>query len=480
MDTRTAAKVGVTALAALGLLFGGWWFFSRFSLNTYDIHVVFPDTRGLVRQSPVRMNGVPVGEVRRITLRPSDLRPVVTIAIRNSRPIPSNARFRLTSGLLISTPQIDIDPTSSPSRVALAPGSTVTGTSTGPLAQLSPEADKAVHELTLTLGTMRRNLEVTTDQIEGILSRTDRMMANFEAASGAARGLATDPTIRTTLHATLGDLRAISAEARRTAHGMSAQLQSIVKRNGGRLDELLAAMFDLLQRFTDTVDAARGLVTRLAEQVNDPRLQQSLQDTLDLAKTTIARFNQIASDIHQITGDAGVQSDIKGTVASLRQTSERGEKIASDVARLVDRLNIPSGGPRFGIGAPRLAIDFSLRSMAPHVRSDVRVRFPVGQRNAVSLGLFDAAESNKFIGQYETRLGGSSWFRYGVYASKLGAGLDWQTSPSTQLVLDAYSPNRLQLDARALVHLNDDFSVWLGADSLFRRTTPLIGIRLKR
>ena len=77
-------------------------------------------------------------------------------------------------------------------------------------------------------------------------------------------------------------------------------------------------------------------------------------------------------------------------------------------------------------------------------------------------------------------LTGLGALRYGLYASKLGVGFDWGTKPGTNFRLDAYDPNNIRLDARALLRINDDFSLWLGADSLFKQTTPLIGIRLTR
>jgi len=70
--------------------------------------------------------------------------------------------------------------------------------------------------------------------------------------------------------------------------------------------------------------------------------------------------------------------------------------------------------------------------------------------------------------------------RYGIYASKLGVGVDWQTSNLGKFRIDMFNPNNPQLDARALFRVNEDFSIWLGADSLMKRTTPLIGVRLSR
>src|SRR5258708_30873383 len=105
------------------------------------------------------------------------------------------------------------------------------------------------------------------------------------------------------MDASLDDLQVMTHETGKTAVTLGADLRSIVKRNGSKFVELASNAVDTLQKLGDTVDAARSALTRLTGQVSDPRIQQSLIETLDIAKETVARFNQIATDIHQITGD---------------------------------------------------------------------------------------------------------------------------------------------------------------------------------
>jgi len=281
------------------------------------------------------------------------------------------------------------------------------------------------------------------------------------------------------MRSVLADMKTVSGDARETALALTAEMRGIVKRNGGKFDDLTNGAVDLLQKFADTVDAARGAVTRLTEQVSDPRLQQSLIETVDLAKSTLARFNQIASDIHSLTGDPAIQSDLKSTVASLKETTEDGQKLVQRIGTLVESIK-PGAKPKFGVGSPQFSVDLLNRSNAPHFRSDVNMRLPIGTENALNLGLFDFAERYKLNAQYETKLHGFGSMRYGVYASKLGVGLNWGDAKNTNFVIDAYNPNSLTLNARSLLKVNDDFSLWLGAENLFKNTTPMLGVRLSR
>lgn len=480
MDARASIKVGIAAFVGLGGLLATWAFLAHQDWNTFVIRVQFRDTRGLQLQAPVRMSGVKIGEVKQIELDVRTRTPIVTLRIENRyrQTIPADSQIVISTGLLVTNPQVEIMPGRS-SAVMLAGHTYRGGEPLSPLAQLAPEMDAVVKRLTATLDAMTPKLSRSMDHVEGILRRTETMVADLQTVTGRARRIASDPQIERTLRGTLRDLEVISGEARRTTVTFSRELQDLMKRNGGRVDELVTGLFDLLQRFTDTVDAARALVVRLAEQVNDPRLQQSLQETLDLTRATMARFNQVAADIHALLGDVEVQSDLKATLASVRETAETGKKVAADVSTLVERLNVPSGGPRFGIGQPELKIDFGGRGERPHFRSDVTARFPVGRDNAFHLGIYDFAEANRLTAQYETPLT-IGRLRYGLYGGKLGVGLDSTVPPGVDLRLDAWNPNDLRLDARAYFKLNDDFTLWVGSEGLLKRTTPTLGLRLQR
>lgn len=481
MDSRATLKVGVAALVGLAALMAAWMFLAHYDWNTFALRIAFSDSRGLQLQAPVRMSGVKIGEVQAIDLDLQTRKPVVTLRIQNryKQSIPADSRIMITTGLLVTNPQVEVIPGSS--RDVMTTGELYAGQEPlSPLAQLSPETDLIVKRFAATLDAMTPKLDRSMTHIEGILRRTEVMMGDFGVISARARRLASDPQLESTLRSALRDLEVVSGQVRKTTVSFSAELQTLMTRNSGRVDDLVTGLFDLLQRFTDTVDASRGLVTRLAEQVNDPRLQQSLQETLDLTKATIARFNQVASDVHMLLGDTAVQADLKATLTSLRDATESGKRVAADVSRLVERINLPTGGPKFGIGQPALSIELGGRGQQRYFRSNVGVRFPIGQGSSFHLGVFDFAEANLLTAQYETQLAGAGAFRYGLYASKLGAGLDLNLPSGMTMSLDAYNPNRLQLDSRAFFKLNDDFSLWVGAEGLLTNATPTVGVRLQR
>ena len=110
MDIKSAAKVGfMVVIGALALYFG-WRFFSHSDPNRYTLYAVFDDAKGLQRQTPVRMNGVAIGEVKDVGFQSDNLKPRVTMSIDNrfEHKIPTDSKIRITSGLLIQNAQIEI------------------------------------------------------------------------------------------------------------------------------------------------------------------------------------------------------------------------------------------------------------------------------------------------------------------------------------------------------------------------------------
>lgn len=483
MDIKSAAKVGfLVVIGAIALNFA-WRFLSHSDPNRYVLYADFDDVKGLMRQSPLRMNGVTIGEVAEVGFAPGTLKPRVKLWIDNRfrGKIPADSSIRITSGLLIQNAQIEIVPGKTTDTM-LADGGAFTNVEkkpSGALKDISPEADEALKELTATIQTLSPKLNAALDGMQGILKRTNAALANVEGMTGSARSLISDPKIRKTMQNMLASMDSVSADIRLTEKSVSADLRTLVKKSGTKFDELSTSAYDLILKFGDTVDAARGALTKLTEQVSDPRLQQSLLETVDLAKATLARFNQIATDIHNLTGDPTVQGDLKSTLSSFKDTSEEAQKLVRKFDQLVSSIKKPSG-PQFGIGKPEFTIDFFGRSNTPNFRSDVGMRLPIGQRNALNLGLYDFAEKTKLNAQYETDITGFGALRYGLHASKLGVGFDWGKHPGTSFRVDAYDPNNFKLDAKALFKLDNNFSFSLGADSLFKHTTPLFGIELRR
>ncbi len=76
-------QVGILALIAVGLLLWGTFQSGNFRLGKEEqIRVRFPNVGGLEEGSPVRLNGVPVGVVRKIELPERSNEPIVVMGVK--------------------------------------------------------------------------------------------------------------------------------------------------------------------------------------------------------------------------------------------------------------------------------------------------------------------------------------------------------------------------------------------------------------
>jgi phospholipid/cholesterol/gamma-HCH transport system substrate-binding protein len=279
------------------------------------------------------------------------------------------------------------------------------------------------------------------------------------------------------LVASLNNVRQITEDA----HGMSVQLRrdmdDLVGSSKGNLKDLGGKVNSLLDHVDATIQDTDSVVQKLTEQVTDPHLQQSLQETADLARTTLSRFNQIASDIHALTGDPEFQGDIKKTMANLSSATERGQHAIEKVDQILDKVT--GSKPR----VPRLPkIDLignvSEQISPTRMRVDIDAMIPIGSRGLFDLGLYDFGQNTRLNAQMGNRFNDKLDVRYGLYASKIGAGLDYWVSPGTGFRADLWDTSRVRLDARGLFRVNKSASVWIGSDNLLRTPIPIVGVQL--
>jgi len=493
MKTRSAVWVGAVVLLALSAFFALFLYLSHQDPNTYRVKVRFLDTRGLSKQSIVRMQGVNIGEVSDIQLDTSQppFRPVVTLSIKRKYGIPVDSHFIIVSGLLISTPQVEVRLDPRARAIFLARDNSATAEGDPPmgiLATISPELEGSVKELGTTVKSLNARLNVTFDKLkktldstQPILKHTDQFILTARDAANSAKGLIADPEYKRQFQATLTNFRRVSDDASATSTQLKGYVTDLTTKTKGPLEKLPSKLNDLLGHIDSTLDNADAVVNKLTEQVSDPRFQQSLQETAELARTTLARFNQIATDLHELTGDPKLQNDLKLTVSNLRATTEKSEQVVDKFNSLLGKFVGGDSGVRPKIRLPNVEVtgDISEQLSPTRLRLDVNAKFGLGRRSEAYLGLYDLGQNTRLTLQAGTKLSDSLTARYGLYASKIGGGIDYRVNPVTQLRADLWDTSRPRLDLRSSFRVNNNASIWIGADNLLRKPVPILGVQLK-
>jgi phospholipid/cholesterol/gamma-HCH transport system substrate-binding protein len=493
MESRTVTKVGSVVLLALFVFGGLYLYLSHLNPNTYKVKVRFEDTLGVQRQSVVRMQGVAIGEVQNVTLDQNQHPPVpiVTLAINNKYTIPEGSHFVIVSGLLITTPQILIKPSSKATSLLTDNSATVDGDKPqGALASLDPKLEEAVQNSTKLVNDLQITLKSTSGKLNDVLDRTKTLLDTTNKTVAATQSIVGDPALKNKLLITLQNFQDASGNAKKASDDLRIQLTQTIKGSRGNLDKLTAKLSEVLDHVDTTIDDTNSMVKKLTEQVTDPRLQNTLQETAELARATLARFNQIASDIHELSGDPNLQANLKSSVANLQEITDKGRGVAEKVDTLLNKFTTPgSHRPRF----PKVEIVGNVsESLDPtRLRVDMDARIPYSRTGLIDFGFYDLGQNTRLNLQAGNYLftnpnlqpgesADSFLLRYGLYASKLGTGLEYESRRGYGFRADLWDTNRPRLDVKALFRVKQNASVWLGADNLFRTPVPIIGFQIKQ
>lgn len=300
-------KVGLTVVIAaiilavlIILMSGGGMFTSKISLVSY-----FPDASGLREGAPVRLNGVDVGNVKRINVVPN--RPLDPVEVTMKVNLKYHFLLRTDSVTLLSTAgvlgetYINID-----SSHAVGP----------------PVQDGAVLKSQEVAGydDVVRAANSSLQNMDVLLKRMDRIVAFVESGQGSIGKLIYDPSLYNKVNATVAEFQGLVNEI---AQGQGSIGKLIANDD---LYNKANATVDKINQMIDQVNAGNGTLGKF---MKDPSLY-------DNANKTVANIKQLTDDIN-----AG-----KGALGKLAKDQEFANKLQNTMNRLsdmVDRLNAGEG-----------------------------------------------------------------------------------------------------------------------------------------
>lgn len=291
-------RVGITVIfasAVLALLLflmsgAGGLFTKRITLYSY-----FDNAQGLRVGAPVRLSGVDIGNVTRITIsreKEKQLTPVqvtMKVTTRYSFDLRRDSVTALETAGVLGETYIDID-----SSQAL-----------GPPAQNGDTLPTHAHP---DFNEVVRASQSTLQNMDALLKRADRILAFAESGKGSLGKLIYDPTLYDRLSKTVGEFEQVVDEV---AKGQGSLGQLI---NSNDAYNKFVATLDRMNAVIDDLQAGKGSAGRF---LKDPTLYNNANDT-------IANLKQVSSDLN-----AG-----KGTAGRLLKDEELANKINTTMTKL--------------------------------------------------------------------------------------------------------------------------------------------------
>jgi len=441
MALSPAVRVGIlvflffVALISVYFFLKGYAFFS----NRYNVIVTFDNALGIMQGAEVRMAGVPIGQVASVSLD-SHQRARLLLDINSKYCIPVGSQFAIQSGVLITQQSIEVIPNRR-ERQCLPSGAHVIG-------------QKPV-------------------LIEDLFPRAEVILDNLAAISKDLRGLIGNQELQKSIVQSAKNVQEATEKLNRTL----ALVQGTVLRSQDRVDAIVSN----LKAASLNV---RSMTADLESLVSEPRLHEDIRETVASARRsaetleqTIASIDRSAASVEKLVTNPEFQENIRATVADARAAAQEAKEAVGRVNRIFG-----GGEGRHGVALPTrgLSMDLLYVPSDDRIRAELTTAIPLPDDRFLTLGLFDVGVSNKVILQAGQPFGSRTDFRYGLYASRLGVGLDHGFSSKMFGRLDLYDTENLKLNMRAGYRVNKDSSVLLGVDDLFGDNKATVGVQLAK
>jgi phospholipid/cholesterol/gamma-HCH transport system substrate-binding protein len=270
-------KVGLFVLiclaigAGLVIKFGK---LERFSAETYDITVVFPNVGGIVRDANVMYAGIPIGKVRKIQLAEDGaLKVRVTLAIYKGYMIRRDAKFVINQSGLLGDRYVDVIPVSATAE-PIQPGEEIEGMSSVDLTEAIRGVVDVLHQ---AAGTIAR--------IDDAVRRTDRAIKRIDEIVLSTQNL-------THVSATLAHID----ETTSNAVTLTASLQGVI-------DDSRQGISNTLGQFSLAADDVRDAAGRVRSLVQNN--EDELSATASNLAASAARLNAILENVEHGEGTVG-------------------------------------------------------------------------------------------------------------------------------------------------------------------------------
>ena len=507
-----AGKVGVVAVAA-ATLFSAMYIFLQGSLgnaHSYSMDIIFDNARGVTAETPVTLAGVQIGKVETVRLTPdqkADLKLLIKEQLNGQEVhIPVGSRFTISTPLLGTSGTIQVvPPTSSSLRAPIHEGAIIKGDNTGDLTASFDKATLLLDQVTLTTKKVNRLLDsaasaASDPKIHGSLLQT---LDNVNAAS--ANGLQLTQHLNSLL---LNDNAQVKLLLTQTRTGTQVSIDNLAQTTGMIRDttrENKEQINAIVHNLNDTTSAVAG-ITGQANTALKNGVTQNLAASVANLKSTTDKLNTIAGSFQSLSTDPKVQSNLRETIANIRDSSEQAKFLIERLNKLAGGRTKPAAvvlgpggvavilpGLPQGTGAvaapegvpfyaPR--VDLLLNTRRNHFRTDLDAILPLGVSpvSFARAGIYGLGDSNKIILEAGRGIGKGGLLdaRAGLYASKLAVGGDYGLGRPVTLSLDLYDPNNFHLDVRGVIKLAPEIALVLGSEDLTRRGDGLVGLEYRQ
>jgi phospholipid/cholesterol/gamma-HCH transport system substrate-binding protein len=479
---KAAWQVGALVVIFVALLFGAMNVLqtSIFSKPKEQYFARFVDAGGLQTGSQVQIAGVKVGMVSQVTLEETGTA-LVTMELEAGTKVPRGSKAILPSSFIsIGDRIITISLPTDRSQLlqANSKSDAMPGTLQSALEGIMPDSQQTLTELNKTLVAFQellRDQELKTGVVNLMDSGTQTAQSFGRLADNAGRLTARMDRLLASNEKRFESMLISTSGSLQNMKEVSDKLRDFAV--NGKLDEKAVALMDEL---TGSVKAGRTMVEDIQKLTGDPQMQEAIKKTTINFATMSESGTKIAADAEKMAANGvEISAQTKDLMTKANKLADEVDKLIQDFKKTLSNVDLPGLGGKSLIPDIGFEANIARQTDLARFRVDANVYFPTGKEKLI-FGLYDAFESNKLNLMFQRPVGQKMDLRYGVYASQPGIGVDFRVAPSLMLRGDLFGLNEPQLDLRLRYDFSGGISGFLGADRIFQRPTPSVGVGIRR
>ncbi len=473
---KPEARVGLVVLLALLLLGSLAFFLGRvpFLERGYELTVIFETAEGLAPGTPVRLAGVPVGEVRALRLTP-DHRAAVRVRIRPEVRIPVGSRFQVLSSTLLGNRYLAILP--SDRTDVLPPGAVVVG-----------ERAVTVEDLYRRIDALAQDLQAAVRDVRGLARSAGEVVRGLEETVRSVQRTLAHPRLQASLLRAAEHLEDAARSVDRTARSIEVTAQAVgreVTRTARALQifaEDLRTSAAEVRALTEEVTArgeTAGRIRRTVASVEETAA--TLRRTASVVEQTIRRIEQMSRDLQEGLLNPEQIREVRGLVADARRTARRVDEVMERIDRGMGSLGPVLQRVQEGVLLlPHLQLTYELwYDSRTQFRQDLDLWVMRDQPRSYRLGIHDVGRQNLLQLQAGFRLTDHLGWRVGLVDSQIGVGLDYRPGPAWRVSLDLTDVNRPTLNLSLHYAVQPHLSVGLHLRGLLQEPSYGFGLQYR-
>ncbi|MDR7415418.1 MAG: MlaD family protein [Armatimonadota bacterium] len=473
---KPEARVGLAVLLGLLLLGALAGFLGRIPLfeRGYEFTVVFESAEGLGPGTPVRMAGVPVGEVRALRLTP-DHRAAVRVRVRPEIRIPAGSRFQIASSTLLGNRYLAILP--SGEAESIPPEAVVPGDRAFTVEDLYRRVEALAREVETAVRDVRRLVR----SAQGVVERLDRTV-------GAVQETVADPRLRARLIRTAEHLEGAGRSVERTTR----HVERVAEEVGTEVTQAARSLRDFardlrataqeIRRFTEDVTARGETASRIRRSVaSAEEAILAAQRTAASVERTARRVEEMSRDLQEGLINEARLREARGVLADARTAARRVDEVMGKIERTVEGFTPILQRVQEGILLlPNLHVTYAVwYNTRTQLRHDLDLWVTPGEGRSYRLGIHDVGRENLLQLQAGFRLTDALAWRVGLVDSQVGMGLDYQGEGGWRVALDLTNFNRPTLHLSLYHAVQPALAIGLHLRDVLREPSYGIGLRYR-